>query len=209
MQIIGLTGNIGCGKSTVARLFAAAGVPVIDADRVSREVVAAGMPALREIAERFPGVVSDAGELDRAALGARVFSNPAEREALEKILHPRIALEVRRRLQALEDAGAPVAIYEAALIVENGLQRGQDGLIVVTVPLQEQLRRVIARDGLSEAEAQKRIAAQLPQEEKVAVASIVIDNAGLVSALIPQVARALAALRGESLPSAAPPPEGR
>ena len=112
-------------------------------------------------------------------------------------------------MQALEDAGAPFAIYEAALIVENGLQRGQDGLIVVTVPLQEQLRRVIARDGLSEAEAQKRIDAQLPQAEKVAVATIVIDNSGPISALIPQVARALANLRGESLPTAAPPTEGR
>ena len=149
MRVIGLTGNIGSGKSTVARMLAGRGFPVIDADRLSREVVEPGMPALSEIEERFPGVVKD-GALDRAALGARVFSNPAERRALEAILHPRIAVEARRRLQAAEDSGHPVAIYEAALIVENSLQQGMDGLIVVTVPADEQLKRVVSRDGLSE-----------------------------------------------------------
>jgi len=209
VKVIGLTGNIGSGKSTVARLFAAAGVPVVDADRVARDVVAPGMPALLEIAARFPGVVSDAGELNRPALGARVFADPDERAALEAILHPRIALEVRRRLQALEDEGHPVALYEAALIVENGLQRGQDGLIVVTAPPAVRLQRVLARDGLSENEARQRIAAQLPEEQKVAVATMVLDNGGALAALIPQVARAIAALRGEASPFAKPsPPEG-
>jgi dephospho-CoA kinase len=198
MKIVGLTGNIGSGKSTVARLIVEAGVPVIDADRVAREVVAPGMPALREIEARFPGVLAADGQLDRAALAARVFAAPDERKALEAILHPRIALEVHRQLHALEESGCPLAIYEAALIVENGMQHGQDGLIVVTVPPDEQLRRVLARDRMSEAEARTRIAAQLSQEEKARAATLVIDNAGPIEALPEQVKRVLQTLRASS-----------
>jgi dephospho-CoA kinase len=202
MRVIGLTGNIGSGKSTVARMLAGRGLPVIDADRLSREVVEPGMPALREIEERFPGVVKD-GALDRAALGARVFADPAERRALEAILHPRIAMEARRRLQAAEDSGHPVAIYEAALIVENSLQQGMDGLIVVTVPPGEQVKRVVSRDGLSEDAARARIESQLPQEKKVAVATLVLDNGGTLDALAAQVEQAVKVI---GMPTISPAP---
>src|ERR1041384_922332 len=132
MRVWGLTGNIGSGKSTVARLLRARGVPVIDADEIAREVVKPGTPAHREIAERFPGVIGADGVLDRKALAARVFADSGERDALNHIVHPRIAEEVSTRMGELAGAGHPVAVYEAALIVENGLQDGLDGLIVVT-----------------------------------------------------------------------------
>jgi dephospho-CoA kinase len=202
MRVIGLTGNIGSGKSTVARMLAGRGLPVIDADRLAREVVEPGMPALREIEERFPGVVKD-GALDRAALGARVFADPAERRALEAILHPRIAIEARRRLQAAEESGHAVAIYEAALIVENSLQQGMDGLIVVTVPPGEQVKRVVSRDGLSEDAARARIESQLPQEKKVAVATLVLDNGGTLDALAAQVDQAMKVI---GMPTISPTP---
>ena len=187
MRIYGLTGNIGSGKSTVARQLARRGVPVVDADLLAREVVQPGQPALREIAARFPGVVSADGQLDRKALGARVFADEAERRALNAIVHPRIAQETAARMARLAEEGHPLAVYEAALIVENGMQAGLDGLIVVTVPPELQLQRLLLRDGLPEAEARARIASQLPAEEKIRLADFVIDNTGSQEALVLQV----------------------
>jgi dephospho-CoA kinase len=189
VRIWGLTGSIGAGKSAVARLLAARGIPVVDADQVAREVVSPGRPALREIAARFPGVVGPAGGLDRKALAARVFGDPAERQALNQIVHPRIAEEVARRMLELEKAGRPVAVYEAALIVENGQHLGLDGLIVVTASEAVQLARLRLRDGLSEEEARARIAAQLPAAEKVRHATVVIENLGSEAELEAQVDR--------------------
>jgi len=191
VRVWGLTGNIGSGKSSVARLLAARGVPVVDADQIAREVVQPGRPAHREIAERFPGVIGPGGALDRKALAARVFNDPAEREALNRITHPRIAEEVSARLGALAGAGHPLAVYEAALIVENGLHHGLDGLIVVTAPEDAQLARLRLRDGMSEPEARARIAAQLPAADKARLATFVIDNRGSEADLAAQVDRLL------------------
>jgi dephospho-CoA kinase len=187
VRIWGLTGNIGSGKSTVARLLAARGVPVIDADRIAREVVEPGRPALLEIAQRFPGVVGPEGTLDRKALAARVFGDPDELAALNGIVHPRIADDAATRMAAFAEAGHPFAIYEAALIVENNLHPGLDGLIVVTAPLDAQLARLRLRDGMTDAEARARLAAQLPQEEKTRHATVVIENGGSESELAAQV----------------------
>jgi dephospho-CoA kinase len=195
MRVFGLTGNIGTGKSTVASLFAEKGVPVIDADLVARDVVARGSEGLREIEGRFPGVLAPDGSLDRKALAARVFADAQERLALNAILHPRIGQEVKNRLDRLAAKGSDLALYEAALIVENGLEHGLDGLIVVTAPIAEQLRRLLLRDGLSEQAARERIAAQLPQSEKVAKADFVIENAGPPELLRAQVSRVLDKLR--------------
>jgi len=196
MLVFGLTGNIATGKSTVARLFAEHGVPVVDADQVAREVVAPGTPGLADVAARFPGVLTPSGELDRKALADRVFADAQERTALNAILHPRIGAEVRARLDRLAARGAGVAIYEAALIVENGLQHGLDGLIVVSAPVEEQIRRLRARDGMTEADARSRIRAQLPAHEKVKAADFVIENTGAPELLRAQVARVIDALRG-------------
>jgi len=196
MLVFGLTGNIGTGKSTVARLFAEHGVPVIDADQVAREVVAPGTPGLAEVAGRFPGVLTPSGELDRKALADRVFADAQDRAALNAILHPRIGAEVRTRLDRLAARGAPVAIYEAALIVENGLHHGLDGLIVVNAPVEEQIRRLRLRDEMSEEEARSRIRAQLPAHEKVKAADFVIENTGAPELLRAQVTRVVDTLRG-------------
>jgi dephospho-CoA kinase len=189
VRIWGLTGNIGSGKSTVGRLLAARGIPVVDADQVAREVVEPGRPALQEIASRFPGAVGPDGTLDRKALAARIFADAGERTALEHILHPRIAQEVASRMATLASAGHAAAVYEAALIVENGLQRGLDGLVVVTAPVPAQIARLRLRDRMSEEETRARIAAQLPESEKTREATVVIENAGAESELAAQVDR--------------------
>jgi dephospho-CoA kinase len=195
VRVYGLTGNIGSGKSTVGRMLAEAGVPVIDADRLARDVVEPGTSGLAEIAARFPGVVGEGGRLDRKALAARIFRDPVEREALNQIVHPRIAVEMMERLGKLDCEGAPLAVYEAALIVENGVHAAQHGLIVVTAPEATMLERVRSRDGLGEADARARLSAQLPQAEKVKLATWVIDNGGSLESLRAQVAQVLAALR--------------
>lgn len=198
VRVWGLTGNIGSGKSTVGRLLSQAGIPVVDADQVAREVVDKGRPALREIASRFPGVLLPDGSLDRKALARRVFADKGEREALNHIVHPRIAEEVSARLGALAGAGHPVAVYEAALIVENGLQDGLDGLVVVVAPKEAQIARLRLRDGMTEAEARARIAAQLPPADKVRHATVVVENSGSETELAAQVHRLAARMRMES-----------
>ena len=197
VRIWGLTGNIGSGKSTVGRLLAARGIPVVDADQVAREVVEPGSAALRDIGSRFPGVLRPDGSLDRKALAARVFADSREREALNAIIHPRIADEVASRMAALAAGGEMVAVYEAALIVENGLHEGLDGLILVTAPVAAQVDRLRLRERMEEAEARARIAAQLPASEKAKHATVVIDNSGTEADLQAQVERVASRLRQE------------
>jgi len=169
-------------------MLRALGAAVIDADALAREVVAPGSGGLREVAEAFgPGVVDAEGALDRKKLAAVVFADAAARRRLEAITHPRIAAAARQRAAEAEAAGHRVAFYEAALLVENGTYRGLDGLVVVVAPEAEQVRRVMARDGCTEAEARARLAAQLPAAEKVKVATHVIDNSGGEAATRAQV----------------------
>jgi dephospho-CoA kinase len=198
VRIWGLTGNIGSGKTTVGRMLTAHGIPVVDADQVAREVVEPGRPALRDIASRFPGVLRSDGSLDRKALAARVFADPLEREALNAIVHPRIAEEVATRMARLAAGGEKIAVYEAALIVENRLQRGLDGLIVVTAPPEVQIARLRMRENMSEEEARARIASQLSTAEKVREATVVIDNGGSEADLDAQIERLVERLRGEA-----------
>lgn len=198
VRIWGLTGNIGSGKSTVGRMLKDRGIPVVDADLVAREVVEPGRPALREIAARFPGAVRQDGSLDRRALAAQVFADASERAALNAITHPRIAEEVAGRMAALAAAGEKVAVYEAALIVENGLQQGLDGLIVVTAPPEVQIARLRLRDGMSEDEARARIASQLSAAEKAREATVVIENGGSEADLQAKVGRLIERLRWEA-----------
>jgi dephospho-CoA kinase len=179
MRVIGLTGGIASGKSTAARTLMELGARIVDADQVARDVVAPGQPALAEIVRSFGREMLQAdGTLDRKKLGGVVFADPEKLRTLNAITHPRIGLETQARLAKLREEGVPVAVYEAALLVENGAHRGLDGLIVVACDEATQLRRLVGRDGYTEAEARARIAAQAPVADKVAAATWVVDTSG-------------------------------
>lgn len=177
MKRVGLTGGIASGKSTVAELLRAKHVPVVDADQVSREVVAPGQPALAQIAARFgAAVLNPDGSLDRKALGARVVADAEARRALEAITHPAIRAAVSAVLDRWEAAGYPVAVVEASLMVETGSWRAYDAVLVVAASPETQRLRLQAREGYDAATAERWLAAQLPLEEKLKVATAVIWN---------------------------------
>ena len=192
MLRVGLTGGIASGKSGVSRVLVRRGIPVIDADQVARELVAPGSDALREIVEAFGREVLDpGGALDRSRLGAIVFSDEPKRRRLEAILHPRIRAEQDRRLRKLEGEGAPVAVVDAALMVEGGGWRRFDLLVVVDSREEDQIARLRERNGLGEGAARARVRTQIPLAEKVKFADRVVDNRGSLAELEAQ-AEALA-----------------
>ncbi len=189
MRVIGLTGGIASGKSTVARLLVAHGIPVIDADQLARDAVLPGTPALGAVAALVgDGVLRPDGTLDRQALGGRVFADPSLRRRLEAILHPAIKVLAEERLAELRRRGEAVVVYMAPLLIEAGATDRVDELWVVYVDRETQLARVMARDGLSREEAGQRLAAQMPMEEKAALGRIVIDNRGSEADLEERVA---------------------
>jgi dephospho-CoA kinase len=201
VPVVGLTGGIASGKSTVARAFAERGVPIIDADQLAREVVLPGSDGLAEIIDTFGrDVLLRDGSLDRKALAARVFPDPTLRMKLNAITHPRIGRLSAERMASI-DSSHPYLIYEAPLIVENNLHRAMHALIVVALDVSAQIERVMNRDGLSNAEATARIAAQAPLERKLAAADFVIENGGELSSISPRVdeihAQLLARFRGK------------
>ncbi len=196
-KLVGLTGNIGSGKTTVGRLFAARGIPVIDADELLREVQAPGQPAHAEIAAAWPDALAPDGRIDRKRLGKIVFgdADPAARKKLEAITHPRIQELSRARAAALAADGHELVIYEASLLIESGRDEEMDGLIVVTAPDATRIARVVARDGVTEDDVRARMSAQLPQEEKVRRATHVIANDGDLAAVEAQVDQVITRLR--------------
>jgi dephospho-CoA kinase len=178
-RFVGLTGGIGSGKSTVAARLAAIGATIIDADRLARDAVAPGSPALDAIRARFGDRVFTAdGALDRAALGAIVFGDPEARQALNAIVHPEVARRALEAKEAAEATGAAVVVYDVPLLYENGLAPMFDEVVVVAVPPEVQRARVAARDGAAPEAIEARIAAQWPLADKVARADAVIDNGG-------------------------------
>lgn len=193
MRIIGLTGGIASGKSTVGRLLAQRGIPVIDADQLARRVVAPGSPGLADIVRRFgSGILAADGSLDRPALARIVFADPASRRELEAITHPAIAKLAAAELSALKAAGTETVIYMAPLLIEAGLTDRVDEVWVVYADRETQIRRVMARDGATREEAEARLAAQMPMEEKARHGRIVIDNRGTLEELAGQVEDVLA-----------------
>lgn len=187
-MLIGLTGGIACGKTTVAHMLRDRGALIIDADAIARDVVAPGTPGLAEVVAAFgPEVLDPHGALDRPALGRAVFADPAARARLEAILHPRIATESQRRIAAALAADAPLVVYDAALLVETGRADAFRPLVVVVAPPEMQRARLIARDGLGPAAAAARIAAQMPIAEKARHADHLIDNGGTLAATEAQV----------------------
>jgi dephospho-CoA kinase len=181
-MLVGLTGGIGAGKSVVAGRLAELGAVVIDSDRLAREVVAPGTEGLAEVVAAFgPGVLGPDGAVDRPALGRLVFADPAARERLERIVHPR----VRARAAQLV-AGAPagsVVVNDVPLLVEAGLAETFDVVVVVLASEATRLRRLIDGRGMTEAEARARIAAQATDEQRRAVADVVLENDGSLAEL--------------------------
>ncbi|WP_254277460.1 dephospho-CoA kinase [Halomonas sp. 3H] len=176
-MIIGLTGGIASGKSTVARAFAALGVPWVDADDVAREVVEPGEPALAEIAERFGTRVLNAdGTLNRRALREIVFAEPAERRWLESVTHPRIRERLREHLARIAADDSPYGLLVSPLLFESGQSELVDRTLVIDVPEAVQIARTAARDDVDEAQARAIVAAQMPRAERLARADDVLDN---------------------------------
>jgi dephospho-CoA kinase len=196
---VGLTGGIASGKSTVAALFAQLGVPVIDTDRIARDVVEPGSPVLADIEARFgPGILAPDGRLDRRALRTIVFADAQARQDLEALTHPAIETETQRRSAA---AGGEYQLIAVPLLAEKGLKSRYDRVLVVDCDPAAQLQRLVVRDGSTEAGARAILAAQADRADRLAMADDVIGNDGDIHALTGQVEalharyRALAASR--------------
>ena len=177
--VLGLTGGIASGKSSVAAMFADLGAVVVSADQLAREAVAPDSPALAELVSAFgTTILTPAGDLDRKALGQVVFADAAARERLNAITHPAIARLAEARLRELRASDTPLVIYEAALLFEAGAEARVDAVLVVAIDPAVQQGRLAGRDRLDPEAVQARIGAQWPQAAKVARADFVIDNSG-------------------------------
>lgn len=194
MLLIGLTGGMGSGKSTVSAALAERGATVIDADAIVHELQRSGTEVFAAIVERFgPEVVGDDGELARAVIAERVFADPDELTALNAIVHPAVGLEIERRIAA---AGSDdVVILDVPLLVESG-RDDMAGTIVVDVPVDLAVERLVDHRGVLESDARARMARQVSREDRLARADLVIDNSGDLDQLAPQIDRAWAWIQG-------------
>ncbi len=178
--LVGLTGGIGTGKSTVSRMFRDLGCLIVDADLLAREVVEPGEPAYDKIVAEFGKQILEAdGRIDRKKLGALVFADPAKRKRLEEFTHP----EIRRRqagvlAELVTEGFEGLVVFDAALLVETGGAQNTDRLVVVSANEATQLKRLVLRDGISEAEARRKLGSQMPLALKVRQAHHVVDNSG-------------------------------
>lgn len=178
-MILGVTGGIACGKSTVVAAFEALGAAVVSADQLAREAVLPGSPTLAALVRRFgSGILLADGRLNRAALAALVFGDAAARADLNRITHPAVAALAEERLARLRATGSPLIVYEAPLLFEAGAERRVDAVLVVTASGAQQLERLQRRDRLSREEALARLQAQMPLAEKVRRADFLLDNSG-------------------------------
>ncbi|MEY2406123.1 MAG: dephospho-CoA kinase [Acidimicrobiaceae bacterium] len=194
MLLIGLTGGIGSGKSTVSSLLAANGAVILDADAITRSLQVPGTAVFDAMVERFgPGIVAKDGSLDRAAVAAIVFADEQAKRDLEGIVHPAVGAEMLTRLQALADVDT-VVIYDVPLLVESG-RKGYAAVIVVDIDPELAVARLVEHRGMAEADARARIANQAAREERLAVADLVIDNSGTRAQLQKQVDEAWAWIR--------------
>ena len=192
---VGLTGGVGSGKSTVSAMFGELGAVVVDADLLAREVVAPGTDGLAAIVEAFGEEVLTAdGALDRAAMGALVFADEEKRRTLEAIIHPR----VRARAAEIEASAPPdvVVLHDIPLLAETGQAGSFDAVVVVDVPVETQVERMVADRAMSREEAESRIAAQASREDRLAIATYVIENNGTLEQLRARVAEVFAELAG-------------
>jgi dephospho-CoA kinase len=191
--LVGLTGNIATGKSEVARILAELGARMIDADKVAHEVMHPDGPAYAEVVAAFgPEILAADGTIDRTRLASIVFRDPVALRRLEAAVHPAVIVEVDRRI---DQAAEPVVVVEAIKLIEAGMHRRYDALWVVTAPRSSQIGRLVATRGLTEEEAALRVDAQPPQEEKAALADLVIANDGDLGALRRKVEEAWAQIK--------------
>ena len=197
--LVGLTGGIATGKSTVSAILRSLGCEIIDADLLARDVVEPGEPALAQIADEFGrDVLTASGALDRKKLGAIIFANPERRRRLEAITHPAIRERFLARLDALAERGfMGLVVFDAAVMIESGNYKNMDRLIVVVTDDATQMARLHGRDGTDEAENRRKISSQMPLAEKAKLADYVIDNSGSREATAEQVGRVFAALMSE------------
>ena len=187
--ILGVTGNIASGKSSVAKELARRGAAVLDADQLAREVVESGSSTLKKMVKVFgTEILQNGGDLDRDRLGQMVFADVKVRAMLDGIVHPEIAKKSVERLQELKkNHDIPLIVYEASLLFEVGAENRVDKVLVVKIDPEEQLKRLMARDGLSEDYAQRRMTAQMPQQKKLERADFVIDNSGTPAKTLKQI----------------------
>jgi len=189
VKLIGLTGGIGSGKSEVARLLREKAVKVIDADSLAKEIAESDSRVREELIQQFgEGVYSAEGRLNRKALAEIIFRDPRARQTVESIVHPRVLQAIRDKVTSAEgEEGLEVAIVEAALVYESGLDHQLDAVAVVNAPLEACIQRTQKRDGLSREQVLQRLAAQMPLEEKVRRANYVIENDGSLEELAQRV----------------------
>jgi len=197
--LVGLTGGIATGKSTVSEILRQLGGEIIDADQLARDVVEPEQPAWKQILEEFGrGVVTAAGTLDRKKLGAIVFADPERRKRLEAITHPAIRARFQARLDELAAQGfAGIVVFDAPVMIESGNYKNMDRLVVVVTDDATQAARLQERDGTDEAEGRRKIASQMPLAEKAKLADYVIDNSGAREATAAEVRRVFAALMAD------------
>ncbi|WP_309121404.1 dephospho-CoA kinase [Paenibacillus sp.] len=199
---VGLTGGIACGKSRVSRMLEARGAAIVDADRIAREVVLPGRPALLDIRETFgEDVIAPDGTLDRKRLGSIVFGDESARRKLEAITHPRIRAEMARQMSEWNEKEPDrLVVADIPLLYESGLDKlyAFEDVLVVYVPREVQLERLMARDGMSREDAERRIDAQMPIEEKRKRADVVIDNSGSLAETERQVEAYVAGKTGST-----------
>ncbi len=197
---VGLTGGIASGKSAVARVWEEAGVPVVSADTLAREVVAPGTEGLDAVVAAFgEGILTPDGTLDRPALRARILDDPGARRTLEALTHPRIAALRRAWVEARRQEGHPLVVSEIPLLFEAGLEHAVDRIVVVDAPLETRIRRVVEHRGLPAHEARALAEAQGDPEEKRARAHYLIENEGTLAELEARAREVLDALRTEAL----------
>lgn len=186
MILVGLTGGIGSGKTTVSTMLAARGAVIIDADQITRELQAPGSPVLAEIVDAFgEDVLDPSGALDRPALAAKVFGDPEALARLNKIVHPAVGREMAARLEA-QRASGNVVILDIPLLVENP-REGLCGTLVVDLPLETAVERLVSQRNMDRNDAEARIARQATREARIAIADRVIDNSGNLASLERQV----------------------
>lgn len=189
MLLVGLTGGIGSGKSTVARLLEKRGAVVFDADLLAREAVEPGTPGHAAVIERFGAdVLAPGGELDREALASIVFADPSARRDLEEIVHPEVRRLFAEGSEAYRDTDR-VVVFSAPLLVETGMHTAFEILVVVSATVATQIERLMRQRGMSESSIRARIEAQAPLEDKAAVADLLVDNEGTLDELESQVDR--------------------